>query len=71
MTSPAQRVVDRVVDLRRALASTPQPDRVLAAIVASDDWAAIFRHCCDDQSVSARLLKSYLETGAAHGREPG
>jgi hypothetical protein len=33
----AQAIVDRVSDLRRAMESTPQPDRVLAGIVASAD----------------------------------
>ena len=49
MQSAAQRIVDQVSDLRRTPETTPQGNRVLAGIVAGDDWAAIFRACCDDQ----------------------
>jgi hypothetical protein len=46
MNSPAQDLVRRVADLRCALA-----ERMLAHIVAGDDWAAILRHISDDQRV--------------------
>jgi hypothetical protein len=54
--SLAQAIVDRASDLRRAIETTPQPDRVLAGIVAFDDLATIFRTFhASQQSFSRRV----------------
>jgi hypothetical protein len=58
MQSAAQRIVDAVGDLRRAIETTSH-DRVIAGIVACEDWAAIFRVCGDDQRGYPQV-KSYL-----------
>ena len=74
MQSAAQRIVDQVSDLRRTLETTPQGNRVLAGIVAGDDWAAIFQACRDDQRTSVtprRSLPSRSRQSAAQTARDG